>query len=321
MKRILYFFVILIILSSMASATNHQGNWRWRNDDGSENSATWKAAENSIITIQSPENIRLRIQMYEYDRPDSIWVGGLYNIVYRKAGDIDWSIITNDSSTNHFVLSASPHFADGSATSIQMTPQGEGYSYIPGFMIESTFPVMRPDLPHPSTTEWEYCIRPTTNVTRDSYYFLVQDLNGTGIAFGAGLIGIDVGITTPSVSTIQMSNIQNDQANCLGSITDDGSLEVIGRGVCWNTTGMPTIADGHTPESGSFGLGNFTAQLTGLAPNTTYYVRSYATNTLGTGYGNEIVFTTIPTLGHWGLIAFGGLIALVGAVVVAKRYL
>lgn len=321
MKRILNFFVILIILSSMASATNHQGNWRWRNDDGSESSATWKAAENSITTVQSPSNIRLRVQIYDYSFEGVNWGGGLYNIAYRKAGDIDWAIITNDPSTNHFVLSASPNFADGSATTIQMTPQGEGYSYIPGFMIESTFPVTKPSMPYSSTTEWEYCIRPTANITRDSYYFQVQDEGGTGIASGVGQIGIDVSITTPSVSTNQMSNIQNDQAICLGSITDDGSLEVIGRGVCWNTSGMPTIADGHTPESGSFGLGNFTAQLTGLAPNTTYYVRSYATNTLGTGYGNEIVFTTVPILGQWGLIAFGGLIALVGAAVVAKRYL
>lgn len=319
MKKISYLIALFVACSSIASATNHQGNWRWRNDDGSETTATWKAAENSLTNIQSPANARLRIQIFMLDASDATWYSSSYNLAYKKSGDTEWSIITNDPSTNHFVLSPSPNFADGAATTLQMTPQDVGYTYIPGYMIESSFPVVRPDMPHLTSTEWEYCIKPTANILRDSYYFQVQDMGGSGIAFGAGLIGCDVSITVPSVSTIQMTTILNNTAQCLGTITDDGSLELIQRGACWNTTGTPTLADGHSTENGSFATGNFSAPLSSLSPNTTYYVRLYAMNTIGTGYSNELVFTTIPTLGEWGLIAFAGLIALFGATAIVKR--
>ena len=62
------------------------------------------------------------------------------------------------------------------------------------------------------------------------------------------------------------------------------------RGVCWRTAHNPTLAHSHT-TNGS-GIGTFTSTLSGLAPNTTYYVRAYATNSVGTVYGGEVSFTT-----------------------------
>ena len=56
---------------------------------------------------------------------------------------------------------------------------------------------------------------------------------------------------------------------------------------------MPTIADSHTTDG--TGTGTFTSSITGLTPNTTYYVRAYATNSVGTAYGEELSFTTMPT--------------------------
>ncbi len=323
MKKATYLIVLALFVafSCVASAINHQGNWRWRNDDGSETTATWKAAENTLTNIQSPSNIRLRIQIFEYASAGASWVAPALNLAYKKSGDLGWTIITNDPTTNHFVLSPSANFADGALTTLQLTPQGEGYNHVPGYMIEHTFPFAKPIMDHPSVSEWEYCIRPTANITRDSYNFQLQELSGDGTAFGVGIVACDVLITTPALTTIQVTNIQNDQSLCVASITDDGSLEIIERGVCWNTIGSPTIADAHSSEPGSFGMSNFTAPLTGLSANTTYYVRSYATNTLGTGYGNEILFTTVPTLGEWGLIAFAGLIALIGAAIVVKKHL
>jgi uncharacterized protein (TIGR02145 family) len=67
--------------------------------------------------------------------------------------------------------------------------------------------------------------------------------------------------------------------------------------VCWSTSPNPTTANNVT--SNSSGTGNFTSNLTGLLPSTTYYVRAYATNAVTTVYGNEVQFTTpsgIPVL-------------------------
>lgn len=75
-----------------------------------------------------------------------------------------------------------------------------------------------------------------------------------------------------------------------GYILSDGGTPVNQRGVCWNTTGSPTIDNSKTNEGG--GSGGFTSTVTGLTVGTPYYVRAYATNNVGTGYGNEISFTT-----------------------------
>jgi len=79
-------------------------------------------------------------------------------------------------------------------------------------------------------------------------------------------------------------------AQCSGEVTMWGGDSVIVRGVCWNTTGNPTVADNKT-ENGS-GLGSFTGILYPLVENTTYYVCAYAGNSIGFGYGQVDTFTT-----------------------------
>ncbi|MFC1734016.1 fibrobacter succinogenes major paralogous domain-containing protein, partial [candidate division KSB1 bacterium] len=79
-------------------------------------------------------------------------------------------------------------------------------------------------------------------------------------------------------------------ASCGGNITSDGGASIITRGVCWSTNQTPTIADSKTTDG--IGAGNFTSNITGLTPNTTYYVRAYATNNTGTGYGSILSFVT-----------------------------
>jgi hypothetical protein len=75
-----------------------------------------------------------------------------------------------------------------------------------------------------------------------------------------------------------------------GHITSDGGTSVTARGVVWSTAQNPTIADNKTLDGA--GAGTFSSTLTGLVSNTTYYVRSYATNYIGTTYGNEVSFKT-----------------------------
>ncbi len=105
--------------------------------------------------------------------------------------------------------------------------------------------------------------------------------------------------TFPSLSTTNVSFITTTTASSGGNVTSDGGATVTARGICYAITTNPTTANS-TVVSGS-GTGIFTANITGLTASTPYYVRAYATNSVGTAYGNQINFTTnssgqIPTV-------------------------
>jgi uncharacterized protein (TIGR02145 family) len=94
----------------------------------------------------------------------------------------------------------------------------------------------------------------------------------------------------PTVTTAPVTNVTDTSAQCGGNVTWDGGAAVSARGVCWSTTPMPTIADSKTTD-GSDASG-FISSITGLTFGTMYYVRAYATNSAGTGYGEVESFRT-----------------------------
>ena len=97
----------------------------------------------------------------------------------------------------------------------------------------------------------------------------------------------------PQISTAEVTSIYQVKAQCGGLITSDAGFAITARGVCWNTTGNPTITDNKTTDG--LGAGSFSSKLTGLAIGTTYYARAYATNSQGTAYGSTMVFKTLGT--------------------------
>lgn len=111
---------------------------------------------------------------------------------------------------------------------------------------------------------------------------------------------------TPELNTSSVTNISSTSSVSGGTIIKDGGSSITQRGVCWSTTANPTIANNRTNDG--TGSGSFTSNLSGLSPNTTYYVKSYATNSKGTGYGNEMTFTTNNSNYNIGDTAFGGII-------------
>ena len=83
-----------------------------------------------------------------------------------------------------------------------------------------------------------------------------------------------------------------NSAKCGGEVINGGDAVVVARGVCWNTSGQPTVSDTYTMNGTN--VGSFTSQISNLVSNTQYYVRAYATNAKGvTGYGEEVSFTTL----------------------------
>jgi uncharacterized protein (TIGR02145 family) len=97
-------------------------------------------------------------------------------------------------------------------------------------------------------------------------------------------------MSLPTVITDSVTNITETSAICGGNVIDNGNTPITARGVCWGESQNPTINDNHTEDS--TGSGIYTSQITGLMLNTTYYVRAYATNEVGTAYGNEVSFTS-----------------------------
>ncbi|MDD4033579.1 MAG: FISUMP domain-containing protein [Bacteroidales bacterium] len=76
------------------------------------------------------------------------------------------------------------------------------------------------------------------------------------------------------------------------NVTADGGAYVTSRGVCWSALQNPTTANPKTTDE--TGLGSYSSIITGLFPNTTYFVRAYATNAQGTAYGVQKSFKTEP---------------------------
>jgi len=100
--------------------------------------------------------------------------------------------------------------------------------------------------------------------------------------------------TVPTVTTQAVSSVEEATSTGNGNITATGGENCSKRGVCWNTTGTPTVADFKTEETDSFGTGAFTEAMASLSPGTLYYVRAYAYNSAGYGYGDQVTFTTKP---------------------------
>jgi hypothetical protein len=106
--------------------------------------------------------------------------------------------------------------------------------------------------------------------------------------------------TLPVLTTTEVIAVTQTTATSGGVITSDGGATITERGVCWSRSQTPTIADNKTIDG--TGTGSFTSAISGLTANATYYVRAYATNSKGTGYGNVMSFTTLE--GSGGTIVF-----------------
>jgi len=99
----------------------------------------------------------------------------------------------------------------------------------------------------------------------------------------------------PTVITKAVVSVGTTDAVCGGSVEYSGYYELTAVGFCWSEKAEPTIEDHYSIEATS--AGSFVGKINNLSPNTTYYVRMYATNANGTYYGNVLEFTTLESGG------------------------
>ena len=128
-------------------------------------------------------------------------------------------------------------------------------------------------------------------VPNTQYYVRAYATNEKGVSYGEELtFTTKKEIELPEVKTAEVEDITEREAVSGGEVISDGGAEVTARGICWSTKQNPTIEDNKTTDGS--GVGIFTSNLSNLERNTTYYVRAYATNEVGTSYGEEVTFTT-----------------------------
>ena len=131
-----------------------------------------------------------------------------------------------------------------------------------------------------------------TGLTQNTTYYVRSfATNAIGTVYGNQEAFTSLLLSVPTISTSVISNLTYSSAISGGNISADGNVTVTARGVCWSSSSNPTIALSTKTVDGT-GTGSFTSAISGLTENTSYYVRSYATNAIGTAYGSEVVFTT-----------------------------
>jgi uncharacterized protein (TIGR02145 family) len=95
----------------------------------------------------------------------------------------------------------------------------------------------------------------------------------------------------PTLTTTTITNISATSASSGGYITSDGGIGVTGRGICWGVNANPATSDSKTNDGD--GIGQFVSNLSGLTAGSTYHVRAYAINSVGTAYGADLSFATL----------------------------
>ena len=116
--------------------------------------------------------------------------------------------------------------------------------------------------------------------------------NSVGTSYGSEVNFTTTALAVPTLTTTAASSITSSTATSGGNVSANGGATITSYGICWSTTSGPTTALSTKTTTNASISGAFTANLTGLSPSTTYYVRAYATNSVGTSYGSEVSFTT-----------------------------
>ncbi len=175
MKKVTILIVVLFAFTLQAIGVTKQGHYRWRNDDGSEAAATWKAEEDTPASAAKNANVRLRVELYRYVDPGTQTL----SLFYSTDPDLtpitgDWTKITTDGSANAFKLSSTDNYTEHEVAYNRLT---DTYSYAWGFCNELNDQNVYTMLADESM-EAEFCLQPTDNAELSTnYYFAIRYSN------------------------------------------------------------------------------------------------------------------------------------------------
>ncbi len=125
------------------------------------------------------------------------------------------------------------------------------------------------------------------------YYARAYATNANGTIYGEEITFTTLPVL-PIITTAVITAITGNSSTAGGNVTVGGGADVTARGICFGTNHNPGLSDNKTSDGK--GTGAFVSTLTKLKGNSVYYVRAYATNSAGTGFGHEVSFTTLVDL-------------------------
>lgn len=288
MKKII---LSLTVLSSSISALHAQNNMVIHQGNGSTLSLPLQSIDSVRFNLVPPPAMKRIFQ--NNGNILSLSVTDIDSITYTIPNRSTLPTITTQAVT---VLSSSSAFGGGNISAdggSAVTQRGVCWNTSPNPTIANNFTVDGTGLGsygstmQPLSPATTYCVRAyATNSNGTSYGSQVSFV--TAAANNSG--------NMPTISTNQVVYMDSLSAFCGGNITADGGLAVTARGICWAIGTTPTINHSRTIDGA--GAGSFNSRLSNLLPNTSYFVRAYATNDAGTSYGVTFSFTTknLPTV-------------------------
>lgn len=228
-----------------------------------------------------------RVSSRSWRHPDSCYVNHGFRLALREGMTLP---VVEKVSMSEMTASGNAKFPVRASFTVSLSSAGSGSVSEKGFCIS--------ELASPDLTDIHFHIDTIADtydlgvVMKENIKFYVRSyaISQAGVAYGE-----EMSFTTPSkpvVSTLAVSDITASTADCGGIVSNDGGLDIIARGVCWSTSSNPTIKLSTKTVDG-VGLGTFASHLENLTIGTKYYVRAYATNAIGTTYGEELSFTTL----------------------------
>ena len=196
----------------------------------------------------------------------------------KEAGTANWYISNNAIATNETGFSALPG----------------GYRYSDGaFYNEVSDGYWWSSSESGANEAWSRSMDYDLN-TADRIYYPKMD------GFSVRCIKDDaVTASLPTLTTTNVTSLSFSTASSGGNISSDGGAAVTERGIVWSTTSTPIIGGSGVFKAmnGASGIGSFVSTMDALVFGQNYYVRAYATNSMGTAYGNEVTYTIpMPSL-------------------------
>lgn len=179
-KKLLLLALLLCSVSGTFASTLLQGNWRWRNNDGDENTATFKAAQNTSIEISDLSVIRLRIRVENTDATETHGVGALR---YSTSQDGTFTLV-GEGTNPVFVYdntALAPAEKSPTTRSDFLTTTSGATSYLAGQYFSADRVLDKFNLLPATSSDLEFVIKPTVNIAPNTtYYFLIENESSSG---------------------------------------------------------------------------------------------------------------------------------------------
>jgi len=265
--------------------------------NGNGTSQTWGGRTTGARTVNGNNTVNLVTYGYLYNLYATVDSKGICPKGWHIPSDTEWTTLTDyleglGVAGGKIKLTGTTYWIypnSGATNESGFSALPGGYRYSDGFFSDTGLnTIFWSDAKLGSNSSWGRAVHKDYNYVSRIYY------NGSLGHSVRCLKDTNVIVSAPSLTTTAITAITTTSATSGGNITADGGATITARGVVWSTTTNPNIALSTKTIDGT-GTGSFSSTLTNLTPKTTYYIRAYATNSAGTGYGNEITFTTLDS--------------------------